>query len=216
MFSSIDLPTIFSPLSDAVVILAILLLVFFVSRAIISGLARQEFREVPLFWRLSVMSGLILGTMAFLSAILGDGPQLGTLFVVDGAWDLTLSSFLLYRVGPGETYFSGLYAVLASGGSWFNAGAVMIVVSMVAIVVAALKVGSGHLSHSFRIILASLISLFTTAWLLVYGLSALLWAIHMLNFWVLFLVILILRWPFVSLSWLKPNSSASQGVARRR
>ena len=216
MFSSIDLLAIFRPLPDAFVILAILLLVFFVSRAIISGLARQDFREVPLFWRLSVMSGLILGTMAFLSAILGDDPQLSALFVVDGAWDLTLSSFLLYRVGPGEIYFSGLYAVLARGGSWFNAGAMMIVVSMVAIFLAALKVGSGHLSQSFRIILASLISLFTTAWLLVYVVSALLWAVHMLNFWLLFLVILILRWPFVSLSWLKPNSSASQGAVRKR
>ena len=68
---------------DLLLVIALLLLVSTIGRVVVQSLAQEEFSKMPVFWRLSTVSGIVLGIVTLLLTVAPEHRSLGSIFLAD-------------------------------------------------------------------------------------------------------------------------------------
>ena len=198
----------------------ILIVVLFVAvstsaRLIVLGLAREEFAQMPVFWRLSTLTGITVGVIALIATIAPEDRSLSAIFDADSYWAIDLQEWIARVLNPfALSLESGAQKLNQSpSGSGLALGVLPLLVA--GYVFASLRLVAST-NRRVRVLVSGVVWAFVTAWL-VNGLASLgLWGVHHLNFWIFFAAIVFLRWPFVRLSFFRPGASTSEGAPKPR
>ena len=203
---------------NAVVVIGLLALVTTLSRVIVLRLALTEFDQIPIFWRLNSIAGILLAILLFIATIDVKDRNLSTLFLADSGWNTSLSDFIARYMNPWMYDFAKVINItvmqipsaehipLSIIGAGFG---------LCLLVVGYMTCFGFNLAtrRKVRVLGASLIWILTMSWLAFSIASLTFWAVHKVNFFFIFLVILFLRWPFLSIRSLRPGGSRTSGRA---
>ena len=170
---------------------------------LVKVLVDDTFAEVPAFGRLSILLGLILGAMLLMS-MPGHEWRMSSFYAQGGFWSLDLSSFLRLRVNPITMHYVELGYRIKEGNLGYVLSAALIMILITSIIFFAFTITETRRRQRLRIFSASTAVAIFTAWVVVYITCALLWSLHSLNFWAIFLLILFARWPFLQLRAFRP------------
>jgi hypothetical protein len=158
-----------------------------VSDGLLHLIAPQTFFRIPALSALPKLAGLVLGIGALYDRDDGAAYEVTLLFDAASFWNMTALEFLTTRADPSGYRLIDLSAGAFVGlpdpllGSLMLASGCMLVLAGV---VALITARGGELGRIFLAIPAVALS---TAFLTVYLVSLILWAAHMLNFWVFLL-----------------------------
>ena len=190
------LPSIIQTLLDGLTILGIPIFCVFFARLLTHRLALEEFMMMPIFSRLCVLAGIAFGLAMLQSFTPAQGFVPELIFAVDGPWDLTTAQFLLERVNPFFFIFNGFAIQQYSEFVRLVFFVLLGIASALVLIIAVVALRDRTIRQGMRVIIAALGNILLNSYLLFYTVSALLWLLNTLNFWVFWLLLLLLRWPF--------------------
>lgn len=200
---------------DLLLVIALLLLVSTIGRVVVRSLAQEEFSKMPVFWRLSTVSGIVLGIVTLLLTVAPEHRSLGSIFLADSRWAISLGELMWQTMSPlglrADVYPENL-ARSPIGSALFYVGMPILLGLYSLASFRLIAIGQ----RKIRVMAAGVIWILVTAWLLNSMFSLMLWGIHHLNFWIFFAAIVFIRWPFVRLSFFRPGASTSEGAPRPR
>ena len=170
------------------------LLALELNRWMASAYAGEEFSQIPVFWRASLIGGCTLGVLVFLQLVPPHDRTMDAVMSVSGPWNLTLWELFdsrIFGLGvPGESV--KFHMTLQ-----FRGLSLALLMVLALVTVGLVTSGYGYLCRERinRVLAVCTIYLLVTAFLTWYLICMALWVIHSLNFWIILLVLLLLRWP---------------------
>ena len=182
------------------------MLVMTIGRFLVFTLAADEFNEMPIFWRGSTLSGICLGVLAIIMTIAPQDRSIDNLFSIESRWETSLSTFISESVnplaltldGPHQNFFESASPSLLSV---LIGGIIFLVLAWTTFFKLDVSV-----RKKTQIFSAALIWLLIIGWVINVVFSLTLWTVHNLNFWIFFVLILLLRWPFISINDFAPGA----------
>lgn len=202
-------------LLSLIVIVVLFIAVSTSARLIVLGLAREEFAQMPVFWRLSTLTGITVGVIAIIATIAPEDRSLNAIFNAESYWAIDLQDWIAQVLNPlAFDRESGAQNLNKSSlGSGLALGVLPLLVASYIFATFWLNASTNRRA---RVLVSGVVWAFVTGWL-VKGLASLaLWGVHHLNFWIFFAAIVFLRWPFVRLSFFRPGASTSEGAPKPR
>ena len=201
---------------NLLLIFVLLVAVSTLARGAVGRLAKKEFLEMPIFWRASTLTGLCWGLVAVLATIAPADRSLGSIFSADSRWGVSLSEFISQNLNPLGYLNHQLLENLSSNHGF---GLVFALLGFVfLLILTGLLIFGLQMSRrrSVRIMVAVIIWALALVWLSNSVVSVLLWGIYQLNFWIFFVLVVFLRWPFLRLAFFRPGASTSEGAPKPR
>ncbi len=202
---------------NAVAVVGLLVLVTTLSRVIVLRLAVTEFHQMPIFWRLNSIAGILMAILLFLTTVDVKDRSLSTLFLENSYWNMSLGDFIALNMNPWMYNFGGAMQILFV--EYTPLSIIGVGFGLCLLVIGSMTCFGFNLAvrRKLRVLGASLIWILTMSWLGVSIASLTLWAVHKANFWIFFLVILFLRWPFLRVRRFRPGEvDTSRGAPRSR
>ena len=187
------------------------MLVMTIGRFLVFTLAANEFNEMPIFWRGSTLSGICLGVLAIIMTIAPQDRSIDNLFSIESRWETSLSTFISESVNPLALALDGSHQnffEIASPSllSVLIGGIIFLVLAWTTFFKLDVPV-----RKKTQIFSAALIWLLIIGWVINVVFSLTLWTVHNLNFWIFFVLILLLRWPFISINDFAPGAKTVFG-----
>ncbi len=182
------------------------MLVMTIGRFLVFTLAADEFNEMPIFWRGSTLSGICLGVLAIIMTIAPQDRSIDNLFSIESRWETSLSTFISESVNPLALTLDGSHQNFFESASpsllsVLIGGIIFLVLAWTTFFKLDVSV-----RKKTQIFSAALIWLLIIGWVINVVFSLTLWTVHNLNFWIFFVLILLLRWPFISINDFAPGA----------